>query len=439
MKKLGSLNESAPSHTEAEKQLVLIVADDLTGALDSAVPFLSPGNVNVFAVDTISPLETNPSTSQSFHSNNTPFQTVVSTWTDSRSLSPVSTKVAATKATMYFGEADLLFVKVDSTLRGNPADHMDGALEAWRVGVPRAFAVICPAHPEMGRTVVNGQVLDQLTSITESAASMDPVSSASSSLLSEIFAPCKNLEIRDISRLLAQHDNAAGENRPANVYIDATSTDDLEKIAAAIIALGNIAVAVGSAGLANAIAELRPRVGVTGETKLPDPPREVQGSVIPGRTLVLITSLHPIARLQLAALETSVLNAKFQPDDVCGDPSRVVVVATPDRSDPSLRFTQFVTSNAAKSAASSAVARLLAESFDSIVVIGGDGASALLREIGATAIQLTSQLLPGVPLGIIHGGLAHGMTIATRSGGFGDETNVIEILVELNKRIREEE
>ena len=419
--------------------MVLIVADDLTGALDSAVPFLHPGHANVFAVDSNSLVKSGLPHLPSFHSNNSPVQTVVSTWTDSRSLGPSAAKVAAAQATKWFLEADLLFVKIDSTLRGNPAAHLDGALEAWRVGNPRAFAVICPSHPAMGRTVVKGQVFDHLTSITESAASMDPVSSASSSLLSEIFAQSVNLELQDISCTLAQHDNNAGENPATNVYIDATTPEDLKKIAAAIISLGNVAVAVGSAGLANAIAELRQSERTTEETQFSGSQRETQEPVAPPRTLVLMTSLHPIARMQLAALKTSDFDVQMGPDDVSNVHSNVVVVTTPDRTDPSARFTPLVSSNVAINAASRAAALLRAEWFDSVVVIGGDGASTLLREVGATAIELSSQLLPGVPLGIIHGGLFHGMTIATRSGGFGDETNLIEILCELNKKMRKKE
>lgn len=439
MKLAFNLSEGVHSQAEACQDVLLIIADDLTGALDSSVPFVSPHDSHVFAVDASYTMDPNLPKPQDIIARYTLGPTVVSTWTDSRALTPIGAKLAAVKATKRLGEADSLFVKIDSTLRGNPAAHLDGALKVWRLSIPRAFAVICPAHPEMGRTVNKGQVLDQLVPITKSAASDDPVSPPSSSLLSEIFIQSENLEILDISQLLAKHHSAAGRKPAANVYVDATSADDLKKIAAAIISLGNVAVAVGSAGLAKAIAELRTPVYLSSETRRPEPSEALSESVIPGRTLVLVTSLHPLARLQLVALLKSGLNAQMAPRDSRLIYSNIVVVATPDRDDPHIRLTQEATSNEATTAAANAASLLRSESFSSVVVIGGDGASALLREVGAPAIELTSQLLPGVPLGFIHGGQFHGMTIATRAGGFGDVANLIEILSELGNRIIEKE
>jgi uncharacterized protein YgbK (DUF1537 family) len=439
MNVLFNFNEGAHSHAEAGKDVLLIVADDLTGALDSSVPFANPEHSQVFAVDTSYTTDPNFPKPHDITARDTLGPNVVSTWTDSRALTPISAKLAAARATKRLCEADSLFIKIDSTLRGNPADHMAGALEAWRLRHPRAFAVICPAHPAMGRTVVNGQVLDQLVPITESPAANDPISPPFSSLLSEIFVQSDNLEIRDISRRLAQHHNAAGDTRAKNVYVDASSPDDLKEIAAAIISLGNVAVAVGSAGLAKAIAELRTPVSISHETRRSEPSEALSESVAPGRTLVLVTSLHPSARLQLAALMNSHLDVKTTAYNSSGVHANIVVVTTPDRRDPRIRFTQAAASNEAITAASRAAALLRSGSFSSIVVVGGDGASALLGEVGSRAIELTSQLLPGVPLGNIHGGQFHGMTIATRSGGFGNSAHLIEILSELGNRIKEKE
>ncbi|MGH3425874.1 MAG: nucleotide-binding domain containing protein, partial [Nocardioidaceae bacterium] len=56
-----------------------------------------------------------------------------------------------------------------------------------------------------------------------------------------------------------------------------------------------------------------------------------------------------------------------------------------------------------------------------LVVVGGDGARALLAGLGATGIELVGSVAPGVPLGTLVDGEAAGMPIATKAGGFGEE------------------
>ena len=52
--------------------------------------------------------------------------------------------------------AEIVYKKIDSTLRGNPGIEVAAALEEFRRRHPRAFAVIAPAFPAMGRTTKYG-------------------------------------------------------------------------------------------------------------------------------------------------------------------------------------------------------------------------------------------------------------------------------------------
>jgi D-threonate/D-erythronate kinase len=55
--------------------------------------------------------------------------------------------------------AERLYVKIDSTVRGSVAAQIDGAIRAWSTAHDNAVAVVCPAFPDLGRTVVDGVVL----------------------------------------------------------------------------------------------------------------------------------------------------------------------------------------------------------------------------------------------------------------------------------------
>src|SRR4051794_14616254 len=59
-------------------------------------------------------------------------------------------------------------------------------------------------------------------------------------------------------------------------------------------------------------------------------------------------------------------------------------------------------------------------SYDTLVLVGGDGAAAALDRLGAEAIRVHAALAPGIPIGTILGGMGHGMQIVTKSGAFGD-------------------
>lgn len=53
------------------------------------------------------------------------------------------------------------------------------------------------------------------------------------------------------------------------------------------------------------------------------------------------------------------------------------------------------------------------------VMSGGDTASLVCRALGAARIDLAHEIIPGVPCGVLRGGVAGGTPVATKSGGFG--------------------
>lgn len=363
-----------------------VVADDLTGALDSSVPFAATGRVQLIRPGHDAPDNV----------------AVVATWTDSRGLDAESARSAATLATQGT-TADALFVKIDSTLRGNPAPHVDGAMDVWRERSPDSFAVICPAHPAMGRTVVAGHLLDHGIPITASAAALDPIGSSEFSTLAHIFPDSITLNADELA------DYVSRDRSPVDLIVNASNIADLALVARAIRRSDGRAIPVGSAGLARALAE---------DGTLPAQPRSAR-QLHAGRILLSITSLHPGARSQLQFLQKS------------GALADVVVVTTPERDSSTARVSYGSWREAARDAAERAAVHLRSEAFGHLLIIGGDGASAILSALEMDGIELTGEILPGVPTGTGIGGPLHGLSIATRSGGFGDEAHLESIISEL--------
>ena len=119
---------------------ILIVADDLTGAADCAAACALHGLKTVLLLeDSIAP----------------PDADVLAFDANTRC---ASAGVAAfrTAEIVRGHSADIVYKKIDSMLRGNPAIEVAAALQAYRAVRSGAIAVVAPAFPAMGRTTKRG-------------------------------------------------------------------------------------------------------------------------------------------------------------------------------------------------------------------------------------------------------------------------------------------
>lgn len=384
-----------------------LVADDLTGATDSALQFAEQGWTTC--------LERGPLDAWS-RSAAGAGRTVVAVATGVRGASDEqawAATAAAVSALMSTG-IDRLFLKIDSTVRGSVAAQAWGALSAWRADHPGSVAVVCPAFPAQGRTVVDAAVLVHGIPVAETAAADDPVTPVTESRLDVLLPGAVRADVPDLERLLQPAAVWSG-GRPDLLVVDAATDDDLAQLAAALDRAGSRAVAVGSGGLAAALAhrhrgaQARPRATSS------------------RRVLVVVSSVHPQARHQLGRLRERCA--------VDGDDD-VDVITTPTERAPAGTPTPHPTDTPtaiARQLADRVADRLATRRFDALVLVGGDGAAAVLDRLHAERVLIGSAIVPGAPEGRILGGPADGLRIVTKSGGFGDP----ETLATLVRRLRD--
>jgi len=363
-----------------------LVADDLTGAADSVAPFARAGwlvELRLAASD--APIAPGPA--------------IVAVTSDARARSHDDAADLTRGAAAAFRDAgaDRLYLKVDSTMRGSVAGQIAGALEAW---IPGAFAVLCPAFPEHARTVVDGVVLVDGAPLATSPAAADPVTPVASSALAELVPGSVRVAADGDARALAAALLAAADAGSAVLTVDAATGADLELVAAAVALVGSRAVAVGSAGLASALQHAWSASPVTEE------PAGPHGG--DGAALVIVSSLHAVARGQLDALDRSEAAA--------------FVVTTPPLVGGA------APEEIAERLASEVADHLAAGDITALVLVGGDGALATLRRLGATAIRVLGEVSHGVPHGVLVGGTADGLTVVTKSGGFGAPSALVDIV-----------
>jgi uncharacterized protein YgbK (DUF1537 family) len=298
-----------------------------------------------------------------------------------------------------------LYLKIDSTIRGRVAEQVRGALSGYRRHHPEAYAVVCPAYPAMGRTVEDGVVLVEGLPVHEGAAGRDPVTPVTESDLTRVLPGSVRVPAgQDLTAALRE----AGAHHDV-VVVDARDEADIERLAAAVATVGPNALPVGSAGLAGALSRAwrdSDRRSDPAEGPAPTGPTRAE------RTLVVVSSLHDVARAQAGALLALVERGELAVDLLLTASERVDGAAN----------------QRARDIASEAAAVLDGGHHDFLVLVGGDGAAATLNALDATGIRVIDAPVEGVPLGSVVGGRHDGLAVATKAGGFGDTTTLIQLI-----------
>lgn len=391
-----------------------IIADDLTGAADSAAPFARMGFATRLALR--DPLDIGDG-----H--------VVAVSTDSRSMSASRAGERVTQAALRLRELGVhrIYKKIDSTLRGNVVSELEALLA---VVEPATLAVVCPAFPAVGRTVVDGRLLVGGRSVLESESARDPISPVETDRIEEFLARLGSSTLVPLTVVRAGGEELAtrfGQITTDLAVVDASQESDLDAIAEAGVRSGRPVAFVGSGGLAGALAA---RLG-SDRARASAP------------TLVVVGSRHGSSRQQLDEL------SKRQDTEVCAlDVGAVDVSGAWEQQVQAVRDRAggvvAITTAPGQPADPDRVAARLAEvavglssqGIRAIVATGGDTAGAILSRADADSLDMLDEIVPGLPMGRIRGGMLAHIPIVTKSGGFGD-THLLSVAVDAAHRISE--
>lgn len=324
--------------------------------------------------------------------------------------------------------ADVVYKKVDSTLRGNIAHELAAAV----TGSGRNIAVVAPAYPAAGRTTRDGLCLVDGTPVAETEFASDSRSPVTSSRILDVLPEESRVfhaaSADDLRVILDRTDP------PAMVVVDATNETDLDRIVE--VCGDQIAelVMVGSAGLAEAVARARTAVGEKGlNEKRVEPGKRTRQSV-----LAIVGSRSERARRQISRAVTEsgcrVIALDLVPTDgswsvspavvteiieALGS-SRRVVVTSPERVAPDGPGAEDV---------SAALSSIAARAWDTGKVLGffltgGDTARSVADALGATEILIRAEVEPGVPAVTLirqNGPIR----AVTKAGGFGSDDAIV--------------
>jgi uncharacterized protein YgbK (DUF1537 family) len=342
-----------------------LIADDLTGALDTAAEFGALcGPVPV-----------------SWSDGSVAGSQAIATATREAARADAVAKVA--RVAPLLAGADIAFKKIDSLLRGHPAAELGACLAAgrWR------SVVLAPAFPAQGRITRDGRQYVRQGEGWQGVAPPLVALLAAEGLAAQAGVPAAPL--------------------PAGIVVfDAETETDLRRIVACGRAAPGPVLWCGSGGLGRALAEGAP---VRAETRLHGP------------VLGLFGSDQATTRRQLAACG-ALWNALRDPPDSAPRIAdqlaiRGAALVTLDLP-PALSRAEAAHRIAAGFAA--LVAALPRPG--TLLVAGGETLGAICTALGAEALLTHGLVAPGVPRATMRGGRWDGLEVISKSGAFGGDT-----------------
>ncbi|MBQ1531219.1 MAG: four-carbon acid sugar kinase family protein [Solobacterium sp.] len=397
---------------------LLILADDLTGALDSGVQFTTKGDQVYIRVDHENALE------------DTDKADVLVVNTETRHIPSDEAYRIIYELVREAIDAGItgIYKKTDSGLRGNVGAELTAVLDAAQAD---RLAFI-PAWPAMGRTTKDGIHYVNGERLAESIFAKDVIDPVKDSLITDLIHRQTDAEV-------TLH-GSSSEEKGIVVY-DCTDDRQLAELAKEICSTHDkILLAAGCAGLL----EKFPRQS---EGKTADAPE----TGLDKDLLVLSGSMNDITRKQLENAERNgSLRVHVPMEKIVSDswsnaeiqkfartflqeadtPVAVIDTMAPFVK-PDIRHEEL----AAKIAcAMGRTARCLLEegSARTFMIIGGDTLLGFIRELGITALRPICEIAPGIVLaGYTHNGKNH--CLITKSGAFGTEDQLTEIQQKLQE------
>ena len=420
-----------------------IIADDLTGANDTALQFMLNGaETNILLNTTVKPTSTHP-------------RQVWAISTESRNIDAQEALVKVKNATEFFTEKinpDFIYKKIDSTVRGNIAIEALAILNVLNWDA----AIVIPAFPQEGRTTVGGYHLLKGIPIERTEMAIDPHSPITESHLPTLFKQQLDEKFKNLVgsiELATVMDGAGPILKKINTLIeigakiiiaDAVTTTDIEQITLAMSKSNYQILPVGTAATARVLSkEWLPKDNLSENLpiKLPPMPKLIiSGSA----TQITANQIEKFEQNEdyeekslVIELNMNMINAGVCDElveRVCSNLNgeNIVVVHTSKLltnfdgfSEETMDMTKSGLANLITDFLAELTKRVLSQKKACLITLGGETSYKCCNAIGANRLHLIDEVLPAIALGK---NASSDQWIVTKSGNLGGLNAIIEIL-----------
>ena len=420
-----------------------IIADDYTGSADTGVQFAKKG------------LKTTIVQEQSRIRDVFTRSNVVVVDTESRSDSPeiAYEKVMSATVELQKTGCDLIYKKIDSTLRGNVGIELDAMLDTQE----NSTILMCPAYPKAGRISIGGyhlvhQQLIQNTEIAEDTEFPIKESHIPSLLRQQSRYQVSLIEMADVTKGKLALMHAINQHRTDGariIIIDAITQRDLNTIASVIADFESQLIICGSGGLAEELSEV-----------IQDVPERIENILVIAGSVRSMTAQQIVQaskQLKVHVIDVNTEQALTQHrQDMIEETRRItqealkyytekrdIIIRWADSQKKAQQFFEIGRLNKLEDQTIRArIGQILGQTTKTIletieikglILTGGETTFNVLKSINVEEVKIDTEVLPGIPLMQIVGGRFDKLPVITKAGAFGDENALVQSIQFLRK------
>lgn len=417
---------------------LLVLADDLTGAMDTSIQFSKQG---ISTLVTIEPTLKNVQVHDA---------EVVTVDMETRHTDEATTRAIVRRLVQEANRLKIqwIYIKVDSTLRGNIGSELEAAIHAN--GNDKLFFI--PAFPAAKRITKNAIQYVNDVPLNETVYASDPFTPVNSSFIPDIISKQADLPVvtvgpEELEKLI--HEKL---EKRSIIVVDAKNEKDLCQIAKTLLSNEGHMLTAGSAGFATFFPKM---IHFQSDLRIQDTTK---------KTLVVCGSLNQMSKLQVAHAEKmgfcSMLIGETQKKDAnyfrfgAGqqefqtmlrllEEKKVLILKSFSEDGEMLNLSvgdSLTTTMERKSNREIAgnmgamIAELVRQSrLNYLVVFGGDTLYGIFSHMHEILISLDKELEPGIVCSNIQYE-GHELCVITKAGGFGDQYALTNILRYINRQ-----
>lgn len=411
--------------------MVLVIADDMTGANDTGAL------LNKAGFDTVS------SPTDQIETELYSTRDVLCVNIDSRAIhSEVASKLVRNAVNRYAEDETLISKRIDSTLRGNVGSEIDGVLEALPTGYK---AIVVASSPQAGRICIGGYILVHSVPLELCGLGNDLKTPVHSSKVIDIIKEQSNRSILMISldEVLKGSQNVSKllkESKESVIVIDAVTEDNIDIIAKASVESGISFVCIDPGAYTLKVARYKFSKQRINQKK----------------KLFIIGSLSTVTKRQLdyfneknktLIFKIDVLNLlenhEEEEKNACDffekhkEESNYFCITTAysKQLSSNMNGDQILKEIEKISIYITQIGEVLLQrhKIDLVYLCGGDIAKDFIISIGAKAIDVIDEIIPLAVYGKILGGEYQGLQILTKGGMIGNDESLNYMITHLSK------
>ena len=377
---------------------IAVIADDLTGALDTGVQFTQWGYKTQLTDDP---------------RKSTAEVTIINT--NTRNKSPEQAYETTYKIAGHL-DHDIIYKKTDSTLRGNPGQEIQAILDA----TGETSVVFTSAYPPTGRRIKDGRLYVYDKPVTETEYIQEY--RHRTSYIPEILETVTPIHVIKNPRDLPEI---------GIVVIDSETERDLQEIAAC-----HARVYAGSAGLADALCHrLRDRPPVLTIIGSMRTETRTQAEQLVKRLGAVIIPLNAIDALNRVSPDEAIKLARRMlgggQDVIISSTHSQALIEETQREAKRLKLSPNDVEIRITEALAAVTQALIEVSLSGLIITGGATALAITNKLNIENIEILDEVQPGVPV------LRLDSTPAvTKAGGFGQPDTLIQATQYLKRKHR---